>query len=243
MWMPALPRVVATPVQPEDKELLKQLAKIGGLHDYVYTSSSELADRIGTSQQTASRKILELLEAGLIVRRMGTRKQLIRLSPTGVEVLRKEFADYRALFQSGEQVRIRGKVVAGLGEGRYYISRDGYRKAFSQLLGFDPYPGTLNVEVEPLDREKVAEVKDMDGMLIAEFQSEGRTFGAVKCFRAEIAGLEAAVIFPVRSHHTNAIEVISPHHLREALTLEDGAEVIVTVDILSSGSASESQKL
>jgi riboflavin kinase, archaea type len=234
---------VATPVQPEDKELLKQLAKIGGLHDYVYTSSSELASRIGTSQQTASRKILELLDAGLIVRRMGTRKQLIRLSPSGVDVLRREFADYRALFQSGERVRVRGKVVTGLGEGRYYISREGYRKAFSSLLGFDPYPGTLNVEVEPLDREKVAEVKDMDGLLIAEFQSEGRTFGAVKCFRAEMQGLEAAVIFPVRSHHVNVIELISPHHLRESLSLEDGAEVIVTVDILSSGSASESQKL
>ena len=219
---------------PEDKELLKQLAKIGGLHDYVYTSSGELAEKIGVSQQTASRKILELLESGLIVRRMGTRKQLIRLSPTGVDVLRREYAEYRALFQTGEGVSVRGRVVAGLGEGRYYIGREGYRKAFGKLLGFDPYPGTLNVDVEPLDREKVAEVKDMDGVLIAEFQSEGRTFGAVKCFRAEIAGLEAAVIFPVRSHHTNAIEVISPHHLREALSLEDGAEVNVTIGLASS---------
>lgn len=216
---------------PEDKELLKQLAKIGGLHDYVYTSSGELAEKIGVSQQTASRKILELLDAGLIVRRMGTRKQLIRLSPTGVDVLRREFAEYRALFQSGERVRIRGKVVTGLGEGRYYISRDGYRKAFGQLLGFDPFPGTLNIEVEPIDREKVAELKDTEGLLIQEFQSEGRTFGAVKCFRAELGGLDAAVIFPLRSHHTNVIEVISPHHLREALSLKDGVDVQVTLDI------------
>ncbi|HWH09061.1 MAG TPA: DUF120 domain-containing protein [Candidatus Thermoplasmatota archaeon] len=217
------------PVAPEDKELLKQLAKIGGLHDYVYTSSGELATRIAVSQQTASRKILELLDAGLIVRRMGTRKQLIRLSPAGIEVLRREFADYRALFQSGEQAHIRGKVVRGLGEGRYYISREGYRKAFSSLLGFDPYPGTLNVEVEPLDREKVQEIKDLDGLLIPEFQSEGRTFGAVKCFRADIMGLEAAAIFPLRSHHVNVLELISPHHLRERLTLSDGAEVQVRI--------------
>lgn len=233
-------------VAPEDKELLKQLAKIGGLHDYVYTSSGELAERIGVSQQTASRKILELLDAGLIVRRMGTRKQLIRLSPAGVEVLRREFADYRSLFQSGERVRVRGKVVTGLGEGRYYISREGYRKAFGQLLGFDPFPGTLNVEVEPLDREKVAELKDLDGILIAEFQSEGRTFGAVKCFRAEIGGREGAVIFPLRSHHTNVIEIISPANLRESLSLRDGAEVEVTLDIagvLSSASERQAQKI
>lgn len=216
---------------PEDKELLKQLAKIGGLHDYVFISSSELAARIGVSQQTASRKILELLDAGLIVRRMGTRKQHIRVSPTGVDVLRHEYADYKQLFSSGERVTVRGRVVAGLGEGRYYISRDGYRKAFSRLLGFDPYPGTLNVEVEPIDREKVAELKDMDGLMIAEFQSEGRTFGAVKCFRAEIRGVEAAAIFPLRSHHVNVLELISPHGLREKLSLADGTEVQVTLDV------------
>lgn len=234
---------MATPAQPEDKEILKQLAKIGGLHDYVYTSSGELADKIGTSQQTASRKILELLDSGLIVRRMGTRKQLIRLSPLGVEVLRREFADYRLLFQSGENMRIRGKVVTGLGEGRYYLGREGYRKAFNTLLGFDPYPGTLNIDVEPIDREKVAEVKDMEGLLISEFSAEGRTFGAVKCFRADIGGLEAAAIFPVRSHHTHVLELVSPHNLRDALSLRDGSEVAVVIDILSSASAPDSQKL
>lgn len=228
---------MAGPVAPEDKELLKQLAKIGGLHDYVYTSSGELAERIHVSQQTASRKILELLDAGLIVRRMGTRKQLIRLSPTGVEVLRKEFADYRALFQAGEEVLVRGRVVTGLGEGRYYISRDGYRKAFSRLLGFDPYPGTLNVEVDPLDREKAQEVKDTDGLVIEAFESEGRTFGAVKCFRAEIMGLESAAIFPLRSHHVNVLEVISPHHLREKLAISDGADVQVRIRLRTEGGA------
>lgn len=222
---------MAAVATPEDKELLKQLAKIGGLHDYVYTSSGELAERLDVSQQTASRKILELLESGLIVRRMGTRKQLIRLSPTGVEILRKEYADYRALFQAGEQVTLRGRVVTGLGEGRYYISREGYRKAFGRLLGFDPYPGTLNVEVEPFDREKVSELKDLEGLLIPEFQSEGRTFGAVKCFRAELLGVEAAAIFPLRSHHVNVIELISPFGLREKLGLADGAEVQVALNL------------
>lgn len=234
---------MAAPVQPEDKEILKQLAKIGGLHDYVYTSSGELAEKIGTSQQTASRKILELLDGGLILRRMGTRKQLIRISPAGAEVLRREFADYRLLFQSGESMRIRGKVVAGLGEGRYYLGREGYRKAFNSLLGFDPYPGTLNIEVEPIDREKIGEVKDLDGLMIHAFSAEGRTFGAVKCFRADIGGLEAAAIFPVRSHHTNVLELVAPRNLREALSLRDGAEVAVTIDILSSASQPDSQKL
>lgn len=223
--------MAAPKATPEDKELLKQLAKIGGLHDHVTISSSELAERVGVSQQTASRKILELLEAGLILRRMGTRKQLIRLSAAGLDVLRREYADYRQLFQGGERFVIRGRVVTGLGEGRYYISREGYRKAFGSLLGFDPFPGTLNVEVEPLDREKVAELRDMDGLMIHEFQSEGRTFGAVKCFRASIRGVEAAAIFPLRSHHVHVLELVSPVGLRDTLGLADGTEVQVTLDL------------
>lgn len=222
---------MAKAASPEDKEVLKQLARIGGLHDYVFTSSGELAEKLGVSQQTASRKILELLDAGLIARRMGTRKQLIRLTPDGIDVLRREFADYRALFQAGEDLAVRGRVVTGLGEGRYYLSREGYRKAFNRLLGFDPFPGTLNVEVDPVDREKVAEVKESQGHLVAEFESEGRTFGAVKVFKAEILGVEAAVIFPIRSHHTHTLELISPHHLRERLSLKDGAEVRVRIDV------------
>lgn len=218
-------------VSPEDKEVLKQLAKTGALREYVVISSAELASKLGVSQQTASRKILELLDAKLIVRRMGTRKQQIRLSPEGVETLRREHADYRALFESGDEFVVRGRVTTGLGEGRYYLSRDGYRKAFNRLLNFDPYPGTLNVEVDPLDREKVAELKEMQGLLVPEFASEGRTFGAVKCFRAEIHGVEAAAIFPVRSHHVHTLELISPHHLREKVGLKDGDEVRVKLDL------------
>ena len=218
-------------VDPEEKEILKHLAQLGGLHDFVYTSSGELADRIGVSQQTASRKILELLERGLITRRMGTRKQLIRLSAQGAEVLRKEYAAYKAIFQGGEKVTLHGRVVAGLGEGQYYISREGYRRAFQALLGFEPYPGTLNVEIQPLDREKTAELKGMGGLLIKEFQSEGRTFGAVKCFRAQLQRVECAAIMPLRSHHTNTLEIISPVRLRDKLNLTDGTEVVVEVDL------------
>lgn len=235
--------MTAPKVGPEEKELLKQLAKIGGLHDHVFISSSELAERIGVSQQTASRKILELLEAGLIVRRMGTRKQNIRVSPTGVTVLRREFAEYKQLFAGGERVIIRGKIVTGLGEGRYYISREGYRKAFGRLLGFDPYPGTLNIEVDLLDREKMAELKDTEGLTINEFQSEGRTFGGVKCFRALVSvqgqeGVtEAAAIFPLRSHHVHVLELISPFGLREKLALLDGTEVHVSLDLTGESSS------
>ncbi len=219
------------PIGAEDIALLKELARLGGLRDYVYTSSRELANRVSVSQQTSSRRILDLLERGYITRRMSTRKQWIRLSGLGVDVLRREFHAYRSIFEEGADLKIRGRVVKGLGEGQYYISRDGYKRAFKELLGFEPYPGTLNVEVEPLDREKMLELKELTGILIKEFVSEGRTFGAVKCFPAGIGDVKVAAILPVRSHHTNVLELISPHHLRAQLELEDGDEITVLVKL------------
>ncbi|HVL47843.1 MAG TPA: DUF120 domain-containing protein [Candidatus Thermoplasmatota archaeon] len=216
-------------VDPEDKEILRQLAKLGALSDYIYTSSGEIGRRIGVSQQTASRRILDLVDRGFLTRRMTPRKQFIRLAAPGVEVLRKDLVELKALFATAEHMTIRGRVVAGLGEGQYYISRPGYMKAFNEILGFEPFPGTLNVEVEPLDREKVAELKEREGRLIKEFVSEGRTFGAVKCFRADLGGVECAAIFPLRSHHTNVLEMISPVQLRKKLDLADGADVSVRI--------------
>lgn len=216
-------------VTAEEREVLKVLAQMGGLQDFVHTSSGAVADRLDVSQQTASRKILDLLEDDLIERKMGARKQFIRLSAEGTAALEREYARYRSIFEEEDVLAITGNVVSGLGEGEYYVTRDGYRKAFNRLFGFDPYPGTLNVEVPATDRQKLRMLQATDGMHIDGFESEGRTFGAVKCFHATVGDLEAGAILPVRSHHTNTLEVVSPHHLREELDLEDGDEVTAHV--------------
>ncbi|MHB8604299.1 MAG: DUF120 domain-containing protein [Thermoplasmatota archaeon] len=210
--------------------MLKHLAKLGALHDHVYTSSGELAKRVGVSQQTASRQILALLDRGLLARKMAARRQLLRLTAAGAEALRREYADYKLLFKGRESMTLRGRVVTGLGEGRYYLSREGYQSKFKELLGFDAYPGTLNVEVDALDRDKLTELKETEARLAPEFQSEGRTFGAVKLFPAEVNGVECAAIFPLRSHHTTVLELISPHFLRKKLDVKDGADVTVSVE-------------
>ena len=44
-------------------------------------------------------------------------------------------------------VTLEGTVFTGLGEGAYYISKEAYRKQFTEKLGFEPYPGTLNLKL------------------------------------------------------------------------------------------------
>ena len=55
-------------IKPEYIYILKILALKGGTQHYVNISSSELGKILSTSQQTASRKILYLLNNGYIIK-------------------------------------------------------------------------------------------------------------------------------------------------------------------------------
>ena len=78
---------------------LKRIALLGGMRDGITLSSRELGDVMEMSQQSASKRILELLEGNYIERDVGARKQRIRITPKGEEILRKEYMEYRKLFE------------------------------------------------------------------------------------------------------------------------------------------------
>jgi riboflavin kinase len=117
--------------------------------------------------------------------------------------------------------KLKGKIVTGLGEGQYYISRDGYRKQFNLKLGFDPSPGTLNLKLaEPFPQTDAGSIK------IEGFVDENGKFGGCKCYRVMIGDIKGAIVRPERSNYPpDLIEVIAPVHLRKALNLKDGDEL------------------
>jgi riboflavin kinase len=212
-------------------ETLKHLALSGNVYEYNSLSSTELGRKLGLSQQSASKKILELLEMELITRKMGARKQLVKLTSKGLEVLRREYSEYQKIFDSMEQVIIRGTLISGLGEGQYYISQEEYMDQFQEKLWFKPYPGTLNLRIEGNELSKLQILKDFEGILVEGFESEGRTFGKVKCFLTKIQNVECAVIIPIRTHYSDVLEIISRHFLRDALKLKDGDIVEIVVSL------------
>ncbi len=207
--------------RPADVEALKQIAILGGLHDAVELASGEFAQLIDVSQQTASRRLIELTDEGLIKREMGVRKQRIRITAEGESLLRAEHLAYRRLFERQERVRVRGSVQTGLGEGRYYLSRPGYDAQFQDKLGWRPYPGTLNLDLGGAEANKLKFLRKNPVYVIEGFQAEGRSFGGVLCFPARIGDQEAAAILPNRTHYTTVLEVIAPVCLRESLPCED----------------------
>jgi len=144
-------------------------------------------------------------------------------------MLKKELNDYQDIFcGKGKEKILRGRVITGLGEGQYYISREGYMMQFRDKLGFDPYPGTLNIKLDPPS----IEVRKRIGanIRIMGFTDNNRTFGSGSCFTIKIKEQEGAVIIPERTHYPeDIIEIIAPVNLREYLSVKDGSIVDVEV--------------
>lgn len=216
-------------MKPYLLQTMKELALLGAIKNKIEISSFELAKQLDTSQQTASRYLLELDNEGMIIRELGIKKQLIQITSIGAEILQEEYLQYQQIFELTDRVYFKGKVVSGMGEGRYYTERSGYIDQFKERLGFVPYPGTLNVEIEYVERNKLRLLKNYGGIVIDEFKTRNRTFGSVLCFNAKINNIEGAIVLPKRSHYSNVLEFISPHYLREKLHLKDGDEVEIII--------------
>lgn len=219
---------------PEDVAALKELGLLGAISSFVEVSSGDLAKKLRTSQQTASRRILDLEKAGLLRREKGVRSQLVRLSEEGVALLLDELHAYKRIFDQSQSLKLRGKVASGLGEGRYYLDQKGYIDQFVARLGFRPYPGTLNLEVRGAELNKLRILKASPAIAIDAFQDKERTFGAVDAWRARINGVDCAAIMPKRTHHTRTLEIIASEYLRDRLKVADGDELEVHVQLAPS---------
>ena len=212
-----------------DISYLKKLALLGAHKKPLELSSNDFASHIDSSPQTAARKLKELEEKTLITRQIIHGGQLVSITKDGMNVLQKELNDYQEIFISNCNKKfLTGKVITGLGEGQYYISLDGYRIQFRQKLGFDPYPGTLNIKLDPESIELRKQISSH--ITIAGFTSHNRTFGNGSCFNIEISEIQGAVVVPERTHYPeDIIEIIAPVNLRQSLSLKDGSFVQVEV--------------
>jgi len=211
---------------------LLHLAKLGALRRGVFIKTFELAKELGTSQQTASRRILELETKGYIKRSVSKKGQTIVITEKGAQQLMAVYAIlHGSLSEALRSVVITGEVFTGLGEGAYYVSLNGYRTQIIEKLGFDPYPGTLNLRLtDPSDVYFREVLSHRAGILIKGFSDGRRTYGSVKAFKAKIRGIDAAVLLIERTHYgRDTLEVVAPVNLRQALNLEDGDKVSLEV--------------
>jgi len=213
-------------------ETLMVLAKEGAHSGSLKLSLSWLARRLNVSRQTAARQLIELENRGLIKRELIPKGQSVRLTTAGLAALRSVHRELDAILgEKPRKLELVGQVVSGVGEGSYYVGQAGYRQQFKQKLGFEPYPGTLDLKLDKASLELRASLMELPGRQIGGFSTSERTFGPVKCFPATLRGTKIAVILPSRSHYSDVIELIAPKNLRRSLKFSDGDVVKVEVII------------
>jgi riboflavin kinase len=215
---------------------LKLVALDGALEGRATVTCSALADRLDASNQTASRRLQRLEDAGLLEREMTGDGQWVAVTTEGERALQREYADYRRLFEGDADVELAGVVTSGMGEGRHYISLAGYMEQFRERLGYEPFAGTLNVELDEESVRARARMDALDPIDIDGWEDDERTYGPAFCWPATVATADgdryedAHVIAPKRTHHgDDQLEVIAPEKLRDELTLEDGDHLTVHV--------------
>jgi riboflavin kinase len=212
------------------KDPLLELALINAVQQPIQLSAIEFAKRLQTSPMTASRRLKELEERGLITRTPSGRSQAIIITKKGSNELKEQYLAYKSIFEAKPSIELEGTIVSGLGEGKYYLSIRGYTKQFEELLGFTPYPGTLNIKLA--DESAAARVRlgNLPPVYISSFRTSNRTYGGIKSYVASIGGINGAIIVPDRSHyHNDIIETIAPVSIKKTLKTENGDLIKVVV--------------
>ncbi|MCX6802309.1 MAG: CTP-dependent riboflavin kinase [Candidatus Diapherotrites archaeon] len=122
---------------------------------------------------------------------------------------------------------LKGIVRSGLEKGCLFLSMPEYISRLECLLGFRPFSGTLNIEVE----EQLLEgfLKGIREEKIESFEKGGQVFGCLTVYRISFKGMKAAIIRPAKTGHPgNIAEIIAPVKLREAFAIKDGDAVEIS---------------
>jgi riboflavin kinase, archaea type len=191
-----------------------------------------MGEMLGLSSQTASRRLKGLETHGFLTRTIVPDGQHVTLTGAGEAELRKEYQGYIRIFsEHNKGFVLNGTVVSGIGEGKYYMSLGPYKEQFNTHLGFEPYPGTLNIRLSSSSIPVRKKIEALDWIRIKGFSTDGRTFGDAKCLPCRIGSISCGIVMPGRTHYPeDIIEVIAPVALRRKLGVEDSDTVTVEVE-------------
>jgi riboflavin kinase len=225
-------------MQDIKSEYIITLAKLllkGAKDNFIEFTSTDIGIEINKSQQAASKIILELQEMKYVERIKKGHGYMIRVTEEGLSSVKKmsEFLKM-ALNSSPGNIHFNGILVSGMGEGKYYMSLEGYRKQFKKKIGYIPYPGTLNIRIfDPLSLENREKIERFGYQFIDGFSDSERTYGWVKCYSAimnDNVDIQSDLLILERTHHDkNMLEIIAPVNIKQLMGLKNGDNVKVTL--------------
>ena len=125
--------------------------------------------------------------------------------------------------------RLRGEVVGGQREAADFLALPWVRAGLARLLGSEPFPGTLNVRLEPgPSMESWRALKDSAYGSDLPPGEEG--FCAARLFRVSVEGeVPGLIVLPkVDGYEEDMVELVAEGSLRERFRLDDGSRIAVS---------------
>lgn len=218
-------------LKPYELAMLLELLKLRAREGFAQLKTTEIGENLGISQQAASVQLRELDRNGLVTRKKVTGNRLaVKITEKGLDVIGEIYLDLNSALESeAKEKRVivfHGKPFRGLGQASYFIGLQGYRRQCVRLLGFLPYPGTLNLRLQsPLEIYQSKLLKtDYQGIQLESFVHNKKEYGPLKCFKAVVNdSIRAAILYTDRTHYNDSvIEIVSPDRLRDKLKLVEG---------------------
>jgi riboflavin kinase len=208
----------------------------GAQFNFIEITTADLGKDIKRSQQAASRHLLDLENAGYIERLRKGQTFRIKITNRGYSEIESLYSTLKSALESTPfSIDFEGTVVSGMGEGAYYMALEGYRKQFKEKLGFEPFPGTLNVKlIDQIFMNARREIGKYPSVFINGFSDNTRTYGWVKCYKADIKGAinNAAALVLERTHYDDStLEIIAPISLKESIGIQNGDKISIKVQI------------
>ncbi len=122
-----------------------------------------------------------------------------------------------------------GTVMTGTQKAAFFTQLDWVKDQCATKLGFEPYPGTMNILLKESDIRLMAEIRNSAGVSLVP---PDKNFCSSQVYPVRIGNILGAIILPEQSvnvHGANVFEILAPVFLRAALNVEDGDLVSVTV--------------
>ena len=123
---------------------------------------------------------------------------------------------------------LQGVLTTGLGQGAQFMRIEWVRRAIHRMVGFDPYPGTLNLRLVDTDMLLAwRQIQKGPALLLTPPPPE--RCGA-RLFLVVVApDVPAAVVVPdVTRHGDDVLELVAGVHVRSVLALKDNDRVRLT---------------
>ena len=134
-------------------------------------------------------------------------------------------------------ILVKGVVFSDLGQAGAFLGLGWVRDAIKERVGFDPYPGTLNVRAGGADLTRWEQVRRHGGKIV--LPSPDPAFCNAFLFTGSLEGWESqsesreriAVVVPeVKEYPADKLEIIAAVSLKQTRSVRDGDELTVVFE-------------